>query len=363
MEPDKKKQPDNIQKTFKRIFIYILIFVGLIGLTFFLVFKDQDLGEALDVYSNAKFGFVTLGLVLMLGYFAIEAWNIYSILKSFGEKITFWQAYKFTLIGFFFCSVTPGASGGQPLEIYYMTKEKISGAHATLALLIQLCGVQISVLMLGIIGLLVSLSMMESSIIWLTIIGLIINGVALAALLIGVFSKKITKKFVDFFLYVFAFFKRDKVEEKRKSINASLEQYSDSAKYIKTHQKEFWLCIGRTFLQMVVYFFIPFCVYKALGLSGTSFLQLFFLQAVLFMATSGLPLPGAIGASEAAFLSLYGLAFGEDMLGGAVLLNRSISFYWFVIVTMVVVFVNIVRLRKIKEARKDAENELKKDTQ
>lgn len=333
------------------MFFNVFIFLALIMITFFFVFKDQDLSEALRAFYNAKFGFVFLGIMLMVGYFAIEAWNIYSILKSFGEKLTYFQAFKFTLIGFFFCSVTPGASGGQPLEIYYMSKEKISSAHATLALLIQLCGVQISVMGLGILGILFSLRFMDTNVIWLTILGLIINGAALAILLICIFSKKLTRRIVDFGIAVLKLFGYKKIEQRRKSIDKSLEQYSDGAKYIKTHQKEFWICIGRTTLQMAIYFFIPFCVYKALGLSGTSFIQLFFFQAVLFMATSGLPLPGAIGASEAVFLSLFGVAFGEEMLGGAVLLNRSISFYWFVIITMVVVFINIIRIRAKKEEK------------
>ncbi|MBQ3309495.1 flippase-like domain-containing protein [Candidatus Saccharibacteria bacterium] len=351
MEPSKNKQ-QQIQKTFKQLFFNILIFIGLIALTFFFVFKDQDLGEAISAYSNAKFSFVALGILLMLIYFGIEAWNIYSILKSFGEKITFRQAYKFTLIGFFFCSVTPGASGGQPLEIYYMTKEKISGAHATLALLIQICGIQIAVMFLGLLGFFISLRMMEPSIIWLTIIGLLINGVALAVLLISIFSQKLTRKIVNFAISVIKFFGYKKIEEKRESVEASIKQFAESAKYIRKNRNEFLKCIGRSFLQMTVYFVIPFVVYKALGLSGTSFLQLFFLQTVLFMATSGLPLPGAIGASEAAFLSLYGLAFGEEMLGGAMLLNRSISFYWFVLIALVVVFINIVRLKTKKDQKK-----------
>lgn len=362
MNPDRKKQnidaidfdgrkQQNIQKTFKRVFVDVLIFLLLIIATFLLVFKDQDLGEALNAFYSAKFGFVFLGILLMVGYFAIEAWNIYSILKSFGEKLTYAQAFKFTLIGFFFCSVTPGASGGQPIEIYYMSKEKISGAHATLALLIQLCGVQISVIALGVIGIIFSLSYMETSVIWLTLLGLLINGVALAILLICIFSKKLTQRIVDFGIAVLKLFGYKKIEQKRKSINKSLEQYSNGAVYIKSHRKEFWICIGRTTLQMVFYFLIPFCVYKALNLSGTSFIQLFFFQAVLFMATSGLPLPGAIGASEAVFLSLFGAAFGEEMLGGAMLLNRSISFYWFVLITMVVVFINIVRIKAAKEEK------------
>lgn len=349
MEQGEDKKQQNIQKRFKRMFFDVLIFLLLIVITFFFVFKDQDLGEALEAFYSAKFSFIFLGILLMIGYFAIEAWNIYSILKSFGEKLTYGQAFKFTLIGFFFCSVTPGASGGQPLEIYYMSKEKISPAHATLALLVQLCGVQISMMGLGLIGVIFSLHYMETSIIWLTLLGLLINGFALALLLICIFSKRLTQRLVDFGIAVLKLFGYKKVEQKRKIINKSLKQYSDGAVYIKTHQKEFWICIGRTTLQMIIYFIIPFCVYKALGLSGTSFIQLFFFQAVLFMATSGLPLPGAIGASEAVFLSLFGVAFGEDMLGGAMLLNRSISFYWFVLVTMVVVFINIIRLKAIKE--------------
>lgn len=350
MEPSAKKQ-NQIQRTFKQLFVNVLVFVLLIVATFFFVFKDLDFGEALGVYTDAKFGFVLLGIMLMLGYFAIEAWNVYSILKSFGEEVTYRQVYKFTLVGFFFCSVTPGASGGQPLEIYYMGKEGISAAHATLALLIQICGVQISVMALGLVGLLFSLSKMETGIIWLTLVGVLINGVALGILLICIFSKKWTRRIVDFGVAVIKLFGYKKIDQKKEAIDKSLKQYASSAKYIKAHRKEFWTCIGRTFFQMCVYFVIPFCVYKALGLSGTSFIQLFFLQAVLFMATSGLPLPGAIGASEAAFLSLYGLAFGEDMLGGAMLLNRSISFYWFVLVTMVIVFVNIVQV-KMRENNK-----------
>ena len=351
MDQNEEKKQQTIQKKFKRIFFDVLIFLLLIIITFFFVFKDQDLGEALSAFYNAKFSFVFLGILLMVGYFAIEAWNIYSILKSFGEKLTYGQAFKFTLIGFFFCSVTPGASGGQPLEIYYMSKEKISTAHATLALLIQLCGVQISMMGLGLIGILFSLRYMETSIIWLTLLGLLINGIALAILLIGIFSKKLTHRLVDFGIAVLKLFGYKKIEQKRKSIDKVLKQYGDGAVYIKTHKKEFWTCIGRTTLQMVFYFLIPFCVYKALGLSGTSFIQLFFFQAVLFMATSGLPLPGAIGASEAVFLSLFGVAFGEEMLGGAMLLNRSISFYWFVLITLVVVFINIVKIKAAKEEK------------
>jgi len=87
----KKKKPQKtaVQKTFQKLFIYVLVFVGLMGLTFWAIFKDQNLGEVFNILHNANGFFVVLGLLLMVGYFAVEAWNIRSLLTGFGEKISF----------------------------------------------------------------------------------------------------------------------------------------------------------------------------------------------------------------------------------------------------------------------------------
>ena len=103
----------------------------------------------------------------------------------------------------------------------------------------------------------------------------------------------------------------------------------------------------KTTVQIVIFFMIPFFVYKAFNLSGYNIFTLFTMQSILFVATSGLPIPGAIGASETVFLSLYGAVFGEGLLSSAMLLNRGINFYWFVIISMVVVLINTVILRRV----------------
>lgn len=338
-----------IQKTFRRIFFYILIFVLLISLTFFFVFKDQDLGSIFNIVNHANIVFVALGVALMIGYFCVEAWNIRSLLASFGNKISFLKSLKFTLIGFFFCSVTPGASGGQPIEIYYMSKEKIPAANATMALLVQICGIQISVMALGVIGMVAFPHiLLNNGIMLMTLIGLAINGFALVVLLVCVFSRRLTQKVVNSGISVIKFFGYKKIEQKRASINKTLKQYSSCSKYILSHRKEFTISILRTLLQMALFYAIPICVYKALNLSGANLIELFFMQTILFMATSGLPLPGAVGASETIFLAIYSTIFGEELLSSALLINRGISFYWFVLVSLIVVFINAIRIKSQK---------------
>ena len=154
-------------KTIKRFIRNIIFFIALIVLTFWILFKDQDMNKLFNTIKIVKTPWVVLGFFVMLLFFYMEAYNIKSILNSFGEKISIFKAYKFSLIGFFFSAITPAATGGQPMEIYYMNKEKISSAHATMALLMQLCGFQISTLSLGIICAILNPSILKGGLLFL----------------------------------------------------------------------------------------------------------------------------------------------------------------------------------------------------
>lgn len=338
-----KKEKTNGINAFKQVILNAIVFLVLMNLTFWIIFKDQDLNDVIGVMSQANSIFVLAGLLCMFGYFSMEAWNVKTLLNSFGEKVNFLNSLKYTLIGFFFCAITPGASGGQPLEVYYMTKDKISGGNATIAILIQTCGVQFAVTTLGVICAVVGYKMLDGVVLWLFLLGLLINGIAFIALALCIFLPDGLQKVLTRFM---GFLKRHGIKSAKKwqkSLENGLKQYKDSSKYIKTHRKEFIISLAKVFVQIVLYFLIPFFVYKTFGLSGYSLFTIFIMQAILFVATSGLPIPGAIGASESVFLSLYGTVFGES-LRSALIVNRGISFYLFVLVSMVVVFINIALL-------------------
>lgn len=335
---------------FSRMARYVVFFVALMAVTFWLIFKDQDIGGVFEALSKVNYVWILLGILLMLGYFMMQAQNVRKILASFGEHITIWKSLKFTMIEFFFCALTPGASGGQPVEIYYMAKEKIPASKATLAILVQILDFQIAVMAIGIISQAVMWftdpTLLTGTVAWLLRIGMIINGLALILLAFCVFSNRMAKVIANWFLRLLKKIGVKRIEEKQESLNKALDSYQEGAIYIRTHRKEFMMSIGRALIQVSLFYLVPFCVYKAFGLNGMTVIQLFNIQSVLFLATSGLPLPGAIGASESIFLTLYGTAFGEQLLSPAMLLNRGISFYLFVLITMGVVMANAIILKR-----------------
>ena len=325
-----------------------MFFILLIFLTFWFIFKDQDMGKLYDIVLSADKFYISLGLIAMLLFYLMEAYNIRSLLKSFGEKITLAKAFKFTLIGFFFSGITPAASGGQPIEIYYMKKEKISGAKATMALLVQLCGFQISTISLGIICALINPAVLQSGLIWLFLLGLTINGFALVIMLICVFSKRLTRKVVNAFIKILKFLRIKNIDDKKDNLEKGLEKYNESAVFIKNNKKEFIKAILRVFVQICFYYSVPFFVYKAFGLSTHHFFEIFTMQAILYTTVSGLPLPGAIGVSESVFLGIFGSVFGSELLSGAMLLNRGITFYWYIVVSFVTVVINAIAMKNVK---------------
>ncbi|MBP3899815.1 flippase-like domain-containing protein [Candidatus Saccharibacteria bacterium] len=360
MKKDSTKKEKEIRKSsIKSLTISISLFLALLFLTFWLIFKDQDIGAIFDVAKSANFWWILAGLLLMVGYFLVQSWNVKSILNSLGEKISLKKMFKFTLIEFFFCAMTPSATGGQPLEIYYMSKEGISASKATLAIFVQLCGYQIAVMTLAIFSVLFLPYQLPPGVFMFFTIGLLINGIALLVLLTCVFFPKITRFVAQGYIALLRKAHYKKVDQTEEKLMSGIEQYATNADYIKKHKKQFLIAIGRVFLQVGIYYIVPFCVYKAFGLSEHNVFELFAMQSVLFIATAGFPIPGAVGLSESVFLALYGIAFGVEMISSAMLLHRGITFYGFVIISALVVIGNIIflKLRERKSQSEDSQSE------
>ena len=340
----------------------LAFFIALIAVTFYFIFKDQDLMKLWEVVKSSNLIYILVAILCMFVYFFMEAYNVRRILYVFGEKkISIFRGIKYTLIGFFFSAITPCASGGQPMEIYYMNKDGLSIARSTMTLLIQLCGYQICTISLAVFGAIFNPSLLQGSVLWLLIVGLLINGTALAVMLICIFSKRLTRKLIDLVIKIVKIFKKKGIEAFKKNLEDGLKKYEDSAEFIHTHKNEFIKAILRVLVQVIFYHSIPYFVYRSFGLDTLNYFQFFTMQSVLYSTVSGLPLPGAVGISENVFLTIYTAAFGEALLGGAMLLSRGITFYLFVAISAIVVLVNAVAKKKIRSELDEDVEEIEKE--
>lgn len=344
---EKTEKAKKIKKTIRNLIVFIL----LIGLTFYLIFKDQNVLEILNIVVSVKKRYILVAIIAMCLYLLGETINITRILKELGEKSTFLRNIRYTLIGFFFSSITPAASGGQPMEIYYMHKEKIAVANSTLALLVHLTSFQIVTITLGILSTILHFEIVKSGLIYLVVLGILLNSTALTLLAISIFSKRLSKGLINFAVKVLRFFRIPNIEKKQESLEKELEKYQESAVYIKEHKKLMIKTLVTTFIQVIIYYSIPYWVYLAFGFTGYNFFQIVTLQAMLYATVSGIPSPGAVGVSEGAFIEIFKGVFPATMMNSAILLNRGASFYLFVIISAIITTITALKTKnyEVKE--------------
>ena len=344
---DKTEKDKKIKKTIRNLIVFIL----LMGLTFYLIFKDQNVLEILNIAVSVKKRYILVAIIAMCLYLLGETINITRILKELGEKSTFLRNIRYTLIGFFFSSITPAASGGQPMEIYYMHKEKIAVANSTLALLVHLTSFQIVTITLGILSTILHFEIVKSGLIYLVVLGILLNSTALTLLAISIFSKRLSKGLINFAVKVLRFFRIPNIEKKQESLEKELEKYQESAVYIKEHKKLMIKTLVTTFIQVIIYYSIPYWVYLAFGFTGYNFFQIVTLQAMLYATVSGIPSPGAVGVSEGAFIEIFKGVFPATMMNSAILLNRGASFYLFVIISAIITTITALKTKdyEVKE--------------
>lgn len=326
----------------------LVFFMTLIIFTFWFIFKDQDINVLINTLKSINKKYVLISALLMLCVYLVETINVRSVLVSLGEKkLSILKVFKYTCIGNFFSAITPAATGGQPVEVYYMNKDGIETSSGTMTMLMQLCGFQTSILILSILGAVLNPSLLSGEIIWFYLLGLTINGIALLLMILSAFYDKMIFLTRDFLVKIMITFKVRNSELKIKKLDIEVKKYVKSAKFIKKNKTVFFKSVLRVFIQICFYHSIPYFVYRSFGLNKINFIEIFSMQAILYTTVSGIPLPGSIGVSESLFLRLYGKAFGKVILSSAMLLYRFVSFYFYIMIFSIVVVINAIKNKNV----------------
>lgn len=326
----------------KNMILNGMFFIGLITVTFYLLFKDGSMENIISALATVKIQFIIAGAGCIVVFVLCEAINIKRTLKLLGNNSSIGNCIKYILVGFFFNSVTPSASGGQPMQVYYMSKDRIDISHSSLALLIELASHQFIVILISLIAFLVNykyLCGINYNIKILLIIGIVLNTSALILILLAIFSKKISVKLIDFIILLLEKIRYKKIELFRKKAYSEIKKYQEGAKYIKKNKKLIPRIISTTILQVIALHSVPFFVYKAFGLGEYSYISILAVQSILYISSCAIPLPGSIGVTESGFMSIYSSIFPLDKLGAAMLLSRGISFYLYVFISGITVII------------------------
>ena len=137
-------------KSRKKIIFNGVFLAVVFALTIYGVFHGEDLSSMMDAIHRADKRWLVPGIALVAFFIWGESIIIWYMMRSSGIHLKKRTCFLFSSVGFFFSCITPSASGGQPMQIYYMKKEKISIPVSTVILMIVTITYKLVLVVIGI---------------------------------------------------------------------------------------------------------------------------------------------------------------------------------------------------------------------
>lgn len=334
----------------------MIFFAVLILLTGYFIFRDNSFQEILHDVLNVNIFFLLCGMCMMFLYTGCESGVMFILLKNLGQKTKYVRCLGYSYVDFYFSSITPSSTGGQPMQMYYMNKDGITMSNSSLVILIYIILYQSTFLLFCLMMFILKHTFLQSVHIErlsvLLVYGTLASGLMITAVLIALFSKKTAKSIAGFLIKVLAKIRIIKDKEKvLENLDHQIDNYIQSAIFLKSNTKMLLQLYAILILQFTAYFSIPYFVYLAFGQHGYHWSDFVAMQSMVQLSAGSLPLPGAVGASERSFVKLFQYVYPSDLLMPGLLLSRGINFYLYLIVSGVSVFFVHLRVDRLPKKK------------
>ena len=338
----KSKKKSNIGKNIFDVVFLLAVF----GLTLYGVFRGEDLNAVLNGIKQCDpVILIVPSIICVLAFIMLESVIMRYLFNTLKVKTRLTRCFLYSFVGFFFSAITPSASGGQPAQLLFMRKDKISIAHSTLVLLLITITYKMVLVVLGGITLIIRperiMKQVEGVEFWVWL-GIILNIIAIAGMLIFVYipslARKILVKLVGLLNKIRILKDKQKWLDK---VNDMMNTYDAASEYLKSHKIVIFNAFLLSVLQRVSLFFVTVVVYFSFHLHGTPIIDILTLQCLISVGADMLPLPGGMGITERLFLAMFEGAFGTLVIP-AMLLSRGFSYYVQLFICMIMTIVAYV---------------------
>jgi len=297
----------------------------------YIILKDSFY-EIIKALQTMDYKYILIAIILFFMSIVFKAYAVYKTVNN-KNKFTLMESIKHSTIVQFFNGITPFSSGGQPMEIYMLTKHKISTTDATNIIIQNFVFYQIALIIYGVLAvgyntiyeIFPKIPFLRN----LILLGFIINVLVGIALFIITFSRKLTRKITNTIIYILSKLHiiKDKSLTKEKW-HIKLEEFHNSAKNLRKRKKLFIGGVILNFISLSVLYIIPlFITYALHDYNSMNAMETITASAYVLIIGAFVPIPGATGGIEYGFLQFFGNLLNKNIIAAVLLVWRFITYY------------------------------------
>lgn len=324
----------------RKTIISACLFVALMLLTFYTIFHGNDIVYLWNTIKTLHPGYFLAAVLTGIFFVSAEGLMICYLLRALNCQASPLSCIKYSFIGFFYSGITPSATGGQPMQLYYMKKSGLRVSDSTVVLMTVAVIYKLVLVLIG-LGILIfwypSLCFYLKGYLYLYYLGLLLNGGLVAILLFIMIRPQLFHKIVlsgEKILTTLHILKPNPNRTAR--LLDMAERYHAAVVFFLHHKRHIYTVVLATFVQRFSVFFLTWLIYRGLGLSGHSMMAVMMIQATVYIAVDMLPLPGAQGITELMYKTVYSVIFPGTYLTASMCVTRGINFYFLLIVSGIV---------------------------
>lgn len=346
------------KKSIIKLILNIIAMCVPVGLIIYFLTSENGFVDLLGNASTFNWFWIFTGVMCQLLNIAIDAYTLHKFTDNYTGTYNYSKAFKCTAIGQFFSIITPGAVGGQPMQLYCLKKQNVNTGVASSVLIQKFLVYQTTITIYSFIATLFNLNMfsdgMTGVMATLAAFGFISHALVIIVMYMFSFNKKLTSNIIS---SIFNFLAKIKIikDPDNKAINLEnqLQCFHDSNSQLYKNKSLLVKVVLLTVIQLTLIFFIPYTIYRGFNFLGANAFDMITGQAFVIMVSSFMPLPGGSGAAEGSFFVFFEKYFTPGTIKSAILIWRIISYFM-----NIVIFAPFIQLPKNDEVKRRAlENE------
>lgn len=319
-----------MKKTIKKLVGPAMIIL-ILGIVITKGIQSGSLVGAAAVLASANPWFLAACVLCFVGYIFFDALSTRSALKSQGYVIPMKEALRIAITGQFYSNVTPGATGGQPMQVTELHRQGVPVGVGTSALITHFIAVQImlSVLM-TVFGIpnFHFLTAQVGSAMPVFVIGYIYNLVMVAFVCLLCFTRNPVLWGIDKIVRIAEKLHLTKdTEALRSKLTETADTFHDAMTQMRQHKKEIIKQLILGGLQQLCWMSMIVFVFHALRLTGAGVGALLTMAFAQHISAGYAPMPGASGAQEGVFGLYFGSLFTGNSCYAGMMLWRFMTYY------------------------------------
>ncbi|MBM7618023.1 uncharacterized protein (TIRG00374 family) [Weissella uvarum] len=311
------------------VFVAMLI-VGIC--IFWWSFRDVSWAQFASSIAHAKWGWLIMAVLAMVAYLALEGVVVKIFVDDAHEKISWRDAMRVPLVEQLGNGITPFSAGGQPMQLVALAQSGIDvgrgGSILTMKFIIYQGMIVINFLVALVIGYEYLVDTIHSWTVVL-ILGFLVHLVVIVVLLMVMYWPKTTDAIVRFVIKLVRPFSEKKANEWQAILEEKISNFHQESEMMRKNLKPVYLAIAVTFVQLLVYYLIPYFILLGLGAQHVNVSLVMALTVLIVMVISLFPIPGGAGGAEVGFSVLFAQFLPTHaQLVIAMILWRLITYYF-----------------------------------